>query len=141
MTETVTPSPLFQADIEVSFGDCDPAGIVFYPNFFRWADGLFHSYLNRVAGGHAALCATLSAKGLGLMKAEMAFRRPAAPGDVLRLAIDGIEWSARTFSVSYSARQHGEIVCDGVETRGVFLLDGDRIRAGTTDALRQLLAR
>lgn len=22
----------------VGFGDCDPAGIVYYPNFFRWFD-------------------------------------------------------------------------------------------------------
>ena len=22
----------------VEFGDCDPAGIVFYPNYFRWMD-------------------------------------------------------------------------------------------------------
>ena len=23
-------------DITVEWGDCDPAGIVFYPNYFRW---------------------------------------------------------------------------------------------------------
>ena len=24
--------------LHVEFGDCDPAGIVFYPNYFRWMD-------------------------------------------------------------------------------------------------------
>ena len=24
--------------IRIQWGDCDPAGIVFYPNFFRWMD-------------------------------------------------------------------------------------------------------
>ena len=24
--------------LHVKFGDCDPAGIVFYPNYFRWMD-------------------------------------------------------------------------------------------------------
>jgi acyl-CoA thioesterase FadM len=24
--------------IKVEFGDCDPAGIVWFPNFFRWID-------------------------------------------------------------------------------------------------------
>ena len=24
--------------IRVDWGDCDPAGIVFYPNFYRWMD-------------------------------------------------------------------------------------------------------
>ncbi|MFL6695326.1 MAG: acyl-CoA thioesterase, partial [Ramlibacter sp.] len=24
--------------VRVEFGDCDPAGIVWFPNFFRWID-------------------------------------------------------------------------------------------------------
>ena len=24
--------------VQVDWGDCDPAGIVFYPNFYRWMD-------------------------------------------------------------------------------------------------------
>jgi acyl-CoA thioesterase FadM len=23
---------------DVTWGDCDPAGIIFYPNYFRWID-------------------------------------------------------------------------------------------------------
>jgi hypothetical protein len=29
---------LHTTEFSVEFGDCDPAGIVFYPNFFRWMD-------------------------------------------------------------------------------------------------------
>ena len=25
--------------VDVHFGDCDPAGIVFFPNYSRWMDG------------------------------------------------------------------------------------------------------
>ena len=25
-------------EVEVMFGDCDPAGIVFFPNFSKWMD-------------------------------------------------------------------------------------------------------
>jgi 4-hydroxybenzoyl-CoA thioesterase len=35
----------FKTDVTVSFGHCDPAEIVFYPNFFRWFDAAFHSFL------------------------------------------------------------------------------------------------
>ncbi len=31
--------------IEVGWGDCDPAGIVFYPNFYRWFDACSHALL------------------------------------------------------------------------------------------------
>jgi 4-hydroxybenzoyl-CoA thioesterase len=30
--------------LHVKFGDCDPAGIVFYPNYFRWMDSVLHGY-------------------------------------------------------------------------------------------------
>ena len=28
--------------VRVEFGDCDPAGIVWFPNFFRWILSLIH---------------------------------------------------------------------------------------------------
>ena len=30
---------------EIAWGDCDDAGIVFYPHFFRWMDTAFHRWL------------------------------------------------------------------------------------------------
>jgi len=32
--------------LSVEFGDCDPANIVFYPNFYRWFDAATHHLLN-----------------------------------------------------------------------------------------------
>ncbi len=30
--------------LDVHFGDCDPAGIVFFANFSRWMDASSHNY-------------------------------------------------------------------------------------------------
>ena len=30
--------------VDVTFGDCDPAGIVFFPNFSRWMDAASLSF-------------------------------------------------------------------------------------------------
>jgi acyl-CoA thioesterase FadM len=30
-----------RSSFEVQFGDCDPAGIVFYPNYLAWFDAAF----------------------------------------------------------------------------------------------------
>ena len=54
---------VFSMDQQVSFGDCDPAEIVFYPNFFRWVDRCFHEMLRQRLGGHARLCRDLGAQG------------------------------------------------------------------------------
>ena len=33
--------------VRIEFGDCDPAGIVFYPNFQRWIDaGSLSSFIH-----------------------------------------------------------------------------------------------
>ncbi|ANP90930.1 hypothetical protein BMW22_27065 (plasmid) [Rhizobium leguminosarum] len=52
---------------KVKFGDCDAAGIVFYPNYFAWFDPTFHSWL-LPHGGHGALVTRLGAIGIGLMQ-------------------------------------------------------------------------
>ena len=36
---------------QVSFGDCDPAGIAFYPNFYRWFDEAVHALMNQIGWG------------------------------------------------------------------------------------------
>lgn len=55
--------PAFTLDTFISFGDCDPAGIVFYPNFFGLFDRTFHAWL-MAHGGHVAICEAIGAKGL-----------------------------------------------------------------------------
>ena len=30
--------------VRVEFGDCDPAGIVYFPNFFRWYDAASRNF-------------------------------------------------------------------------------------------------
>lgn len=31
-------------EVEAMFGDCDPAGIVFFPNFLKWMDASSHNF-------------------------------------------------------------------------------------------------
>ena len=51
-------------DIRIEWGDCDPAGIIFYPTYFRWID--------------AASWALFTSVGYGpkWMKRERCRRRP-----------------------------------------------------------------
>jgi acyl-CoA thioesterase FadM len=132
-------SPLANSQVRVSFGDCDPAGIVFYPNFFRWSDALFHTFLEDKSGGHAALCKDIGAVGLGLMSVEMSFRSPVAPGDTLELGLTGMDWNDRSLTLAYSGNVGDRLAFRASETRGVFVLEDGRMRAGTTDSLKAKL--
>ena len=39
----------------IEWGDCDDAGIVFYPNYFRWFDNAFHHLLRQCGIGQRIL--------------------------------------------------------------------------------------
>ncbi len=133
---------VYKQGFTISFGDCDPAGIVFYPNFYRWMDATFHGFLRARSIGHAALCRELGAIGLGLMETGMRFRAPGQDGDRLCFAIDAIDWSARSYKVSYSARVGATLLAEGFETRGLFRRDDTgRLSAAAVAPLRTLLER
>lgn len=127
-----------ETHIRVSFGDCDPAGIVFYPNFYRWVDGLFHLFLDGAAGGHAALCERIGSVGIGLKAAEMSFRSPVMPGQELKLEINRLDWKERSFEVTYLGMVGDRTAIAGKETRTVFVKKDARIRAGNTAELRSI---
>jgi acyl-CoA thioesterase FadM len=125
--------------VSVSFGHCDPAGIVFYPNYFRWFDQCFHEFLRVRAGGHRHLCQVLNAKGIGLMDVGADFTSPTMEGDVMALHLSVTEWGKRTLSLAYRGEVEGRIVVKGRELRGLFVERDGRLRAGEMAPLRGLL--
>lgn len=138
MTETASDT-VFATTYAVSFGDCDPVGIVYYPNFFAWLDRTFHSYLREVAGGHTAVCAALSAFGTGLISAECQFRKPVKEGDDLVVEIAAIEWGERSFIVKYNGRIGEMLAFQGEEKRALFIEENGRIKAGEVAPLKARL--
>lgn len=135
MGKTIVPELL---NYEITFGDCDPVGIVFYPNTFRWMDAAFHKLL-RKHGGHAHLCERLGAKGVGLVDASAKFKRPMRDGELLSLRIANLEWSGRTLTIHYAGEVDGSARFKGREVRCLFKHTEDGIVAGDVEQLRQLL--
>mgnify|MGYP003646759292 FL=1 len=124
-----------EQDFEITFGDCDPAGIVFYPNIFRWMDAAFHGALRR-HGGHAKLCARLEAVGIGLADASAQFRHTMRDGDRLTLAFRAAKWSQRSVTLAYEGRGNDILVFEGREVRCLFKLTQTGIVAADLAELR-----
>ena len=124
--------------MRVSFGDCDPAGIVFYPNILAWFDRTFHDWLWEF-GGHEALCERLGAVGIGLMEVSARFLRPMRNGDELIVDLVIEEWREKTIVIAYEIRSGGALTATGRETRGLFARSATGMIAAELDSLREVL--
>ncbi|WP_158964429.1 acyl-CoA thioesterase [Chachezhania sediminis] len=133
-------TPDFSIDVPISFGHCDPAGIVFYPNYFRWFDRCFHSFLAARGGGHAAICKELDARGIGLMDAGANFTAPAGENDVMLLNMWLADWAERSLRIEYEGEVKGRTVLRGHEIRGLFVMRDGRMRGGDMAPLRAIVA-
>jgi len=123
----------------VSFGDCDPAGIAFYPNTFRWMDAAFHDFL-RDFGGHDQICEGLGAIGIGITNANASFRSPMRDGDTLNVRVTIGTPGQKSFEVSYKGFVDTRLVFEGTETRVLFMNAPHGISAGNIDQLLAILA-
>lgn len=126
---------LHQIEYDVTFGDCDPAGIVFYPNIYSMLDRCFHDWLRRF-GGHAALCEQLGLVGMGLREASSKFRRPVRDGDRISVSIDGLKWDEKTLGIDYVGRLGETVVFTGRELRALLVFTRAGIKAGDTGPLK-----
>ena len=123
---------------KISFGDCDPAGIVFYPNAFRWTDATFHDFL-RGFGGHAEICEKVGAIGLGLIDASVQFRSPMRDGDELAIRLIAREWGRKTLTMRYEALVGERLAFSLAEIRGLFKETPKGITAGEMATLKAIL--
>jgi 4-hydroxybenzoyl-CoA thioesterase len=129
---------LTMTQVDVTFGDCDPAGIVFYPNIFKWLDRAFHDWL-RPIGGHASICERLGALGIGLMEARSQFRRPIADGDIVIVTLFVKEWGRKSVTLEYEGKVGGAVAFQAQEVRGLFKRDNGDIFAAEIGALKELV--
>lgn len=111
--------PIHRFPVRVSFGDCDPAGIAYYPNILSWLDRAFHDWLWGF-GGHEALCRKLDAVGIGLMDVSAKFVRPIRNGDDLTVALSVEGWQTKAVVLGYQVRAGDRLMATGRETRGLF---------------------
>ena len=65
--------------VRVEFGDCDPAGIVWFPNFFRWIDAA-----SRHSGIATAICSVSRGEDLILECEEVRIFAAAREGGGIR---------------------------------------------------------
>ena len=125
-------------EIVITFGDCDPAGIVFYPNFYRFIDRTFHDWL-RQWGSHNKLAESVDSLALGLIDCGASFHHVVRDGDVLQVNLFITEWRRKTFKVEYEAYVNDVLCLTAYEVRGLFQVVEDKIKAGEVSPLKSVI--
>ncbi len=103
--------------VTVEWGDCDPAGIVFYPNFYRWMDEAALHLFGSVGLGWNELAAKYGTLGVPLVSTHADYRSAARFGDALAIESHVSEWGTKSLTISHVIRNGDRIVCEGWERR------------------------
>ena len=103
--------------VTVEFGDCDPASIVFYPNYYRWFDAASHHLFNAAGLSVQELREQYGALGMPLIETGAAYMRPGYFGDQLEIESSVVECNRKSLRVRHLVRRNGELLVDGFEMR------------------------
>lgn len=123
--------------VQVQFGDCDPAGIVFFPNFSRWMDAASLSFFMQCGlPPWRELVKTRGIVGTPLLEINTRFVTAATYGQTLTVRTHVEEWRAKVFVQLHRMTRVDEggetLVCEGREVRAFVHrdpADPDRLRA------------
>ena len=103
--------------IQISWGHCDPAKIVFYPNYFIWFDQNAHHLFDKAGANMGDLMDQYGVVGLPIVDAHAEFIYPSRYGDEIEVTSWISEWSAKTLIVTHEIHNNGLLAVKGTEVR------------------------
>jgi len=102
----------------VEFGDCDPARIVWFPNFFRWIDAASrHFFVECGVPPWHETEKSLGVIGTPLVDTHARFIKTASYGDVLQIRTSIAEWREKSFVQRYQVFRDADAIMECDEVR------------------------
>ncbi|MED4602851.1 thioesterase family protein [Paenibacillus validus] len=114
--------------IRVNFGDTDKAGIVYYPNYFKWFDIAGHQFFRSIGLPPAEL-GEKHGIILPLLDVRCTFEKPLYYDDIITIATEVTEVNRRTVKLNHEVFRGEARTGHGYELRGWVKQEGDRIFA------------
>ncbi len=104
--------------VDIQFGDCDPAGIVYYPNYFRFCDNATAALISAALGMHKrAWLAEFGSTGIPMVDTGAKFLKPNRYGDRIEIRSEITELGRASFSVTHTIMRDGEVTVEAFEKR------------------------
>jgi 4-hydroxybenzoyl-CoA thioesterase len=117
--------------VDVQFGDCDPAGIVFFPNFSRWMDAASHHYFVQCGlPPWRAMTELPGCVGAPMLEIQTRFVNSVTYGERIEVQTRVEEWRGRVFIQHHRVTRGDALICEGRETRALCIKEPDgRLKA------------
>jgi 4-hydroxybenzoyl-CoA thioesterase len=103
--------------IRVEWAHCDPADIVFYPQYFAWFDTCTTHLFESVGLHPRTFFADFGVKGFPLLEASAKFYVTSGFGDEIDAESAVMEWRDKAFMMSHRFTRDGALLLEGTETR------------------------
>ncbi len=104
--------------VRIEWGDCDPAGIVFYPRYFEWFDACTHHLFEKATGMiKKDMLEKYEGAGLALLEARAEFKTASHYGEDIDIESEVVEFRRSSFFVEHRVTKNGAPMLKGFETR------------------------
>ncbi|MBD1556115.1 acyl-CoA thioesterase [Vibrio sp. S9_S30] len=91
----------FSLPYKIRFSDCDPAGIVFYPQYFVMFNDLLEAWIDSILEGGFAGYIGRAKFGMPIVHLEADFTAVSQMGDDVYLELDVVRLGTKSFTLEY----------------------------------------
>ena len=129
--------------VRIEWGDCDPAGIMFYPRYFEMFDASTTALFERALGmTKYQFTNAYGAVGYPMVDTRARFLIPARFGDDVIIETTVAEFRRSSFDVRHRILKDGKLAVEGSETRVWAVRDkADPSRIKSQPIPRDIIAR
>jgi 4-hydroxybenzoyl-CoA thioesterase len=96
---TNTAAIVFERPVRIRFAHCDPAGIVFFPQYLTLTNGLVEDWFTDALGIDYAELIGERRIGLPIVKLDCEFARPSRMGETISLALSLTHIGSRSIRI------------------------------------------
>jgi 4-hydroxybenzoyl-CoA thioesterase len=103
--------------LKIEWGQCDPAGIVFYPQFLKIFDASTGHLFARTGLSASEMRKKYSILGMPLVEQGTRFLKPCRFDEEIVVESEVEEWGRTSFTVRHRILNQGQLAVDGFEKR------------------------
>lgn len=125
----------------IEWGDCDPAGIVFNPNYFSFFDHCTTMLYEAAGWPKQEMVAAFAIVGCPLVETRASFKAPCRYGDEVEITSTFSEIRRSSFDIRHVLSVGGRPCVEGFETRVWAVTDPETGRMKSAPLPEEVVAR